>query len=204
MQWSCDRSPLLRYVAGYASKYSESWNPQWLEAAETSWAAALNVDRYWRADAVEQAMVLARSSMSQSNFDSIVYKPRQFGAEEDETRRLYRDRDVSMESLSLLQWLRRYHVVPGQVGRVAKPRRQEFFAVGIEYCKLLSDGFFWQWLVMNIPHRTVHSDLKCIHGRADSATGNLELESLGLHLFVLRRASARLHHIDMEPTDVEV
>ena len=156
VQWWSSASPLLRYVAGYASKYQESWDENWVNSAGNTWAAALNVARYWKAGANEQMMVLSRLGMVSTNVHAILYNPLRFGSVEDDERQFYRLRSAASDDMTFLDFLRLHRIDNKKSCPTLVRHRTGFVAVGIRYAKFLSDDFFWQWLQMNRPFRCVH------------------------------------------------
>ncbi len=154
VQWWHSGTPLLRYVAGYVSKFSEAWDDSWLES-NTAWSAALTVLQCWKPGAAEQVMFLARGGMAFSSMKSCCYTPVAFGAVEDSARELYRRRCEAEETFTFLEWLRRYRIVEGAFGATPVRRRASFFAVGVRYSSPCTSAFFWQWLQMHVPFRRV-------------------------------------------------
>lgn len=158
IQWSTAGAPLLRYVAGYASKFSEAWSSDWVDEADSPLTASLNVARYWKAAAPEQALVLGRGGMVTTNVDSMEYAPKLFGKPEDSLRRLYCRRPEASEALTFLEWLRAFSLSGAEGQEIAKPRAtKHVFAVGIRFARFASPSFFWQWLQVFSKFRSVIS-----------------------------------------------
>ena len=88
----------------------------------------------------------------------------------------YCNRPDSEAGRSYLEWLRE-HREQGSVAhgtyRVTKYQRSSsenwLMAVGVRYRKIKSDRFFWQWLLMNVPHRSP-ADLQSPWGQRVSST----------------------------------
>jgi len=163
VQWWHGRGALLRYVSGYAAKYGESLTHTSLEVHTTPLATALHISRTWCAAAPEQMMALAREAMSFSSVASKAYRPPTFDHHAaDETLYKYRRRAAEEEAASLLQWLRRTTVSGSLADGTmrATPSRQQrgggVAAVAVAYNKFPRDLFFWQWLLMTVPHRMTH------------------------------------------------
>lgn len=160
VQWWHGRGALLRYVAGYASKYGEALVDDNFDVHKDAYHAALHMCRAWLPAAPEQVMALARESMSFTNAMRVTYRPLKFTDAEDLTLHLYRRRDKEQEALTLLQWLR-CTVVTGSLDSgtfAAKPRRgQKLIAVGVLYFSEHGDDFYYQWLQMEIAHRSYSS-----------------------------------------------
>lgn len=156
IQWWDGSGALLRYVVGYVSKYNEAWDELALKEAPTAWGGALALLRNWRAGEAEMVMVLATEPMVFHNFSTKEYNPRFYGEPEDEELALYRRRASELESMSLLQWLRMHTVTGSLEDRTAKAQRRRgrgLVCVGVRYKNYTDDRFFWQWLLMNKPHR---------------------------------------------------
>eukprot|EP00959_Pyramimonas_sp_CCMP1952_P138070 2889952-Pyramimonas_sp.AAC.1 len=147
---------LLRYVSGYASKYGEAITDENLDVSTTAVQTALHICRSWRAGAPEQMMTLARESMSFSSMTTKTYRPTTFDNDPDVSVYLYRRRPADLEDLSFLAWLR-VHTVTGNLasgdGMAKATAGATGAAVGVEYYSFPTDAFFWQWMVMNVPHR---------------------------------------------------
>ena len=154
IQWWAGKAALLRYVAGYVSKFSEAWDPDWLDQKPSAWQGALTVARLWKAAAIEQTLVLARSRMVLTNIQSMVYWPTIWNREEDDYRRLYRLRLTSENDWTLHQWLKKYRLKRHMDSYVAVARRRShLFAVGVRFRRIASDEFFWQWIQLHVPFR---------------------------------------------------
>ena len=156
IQWWDSTGALLLYVVGYVSKYHEAWDNLALKEDTSAWGGALALLRGWHAAEAEMVMVLAREPMVFHNFTNKDYNPRFWGVPEDAEFHLYRRRSIEFKDISLLQWLR-VHTVTGKLEdrtAVAKPRTHKgIVCVGVRYKKVTDDRFFWQWLLMNKPHR---------------------------------------------------
>ena len=173
VQWWTTGYPLLRYVAGYASKYAEAWGHGWLD--NDSFHAALNVAKFWKPGACEMIMVLSRDSMVMTTVSSDQFFPARFGEPGCVAREAYESRSAELESTTFLEWLRAHRVEKDDRGEPCVRKRQckGIFAVGVRYVKFGSDTFFWQWLQMYTPFRTtaalcppemgqVRPDLSCL------------------------------------------
>lgn len=154
VQWWEGREVLMKYV----SKYGESIQDHWLDDASSSWSAAVAMPRCWKPAAIEQALVLSREGMTITNVVAVDCRRIRFGEPEDAHRALYQRRDSSLQDISMLEWLRRFAVVPHQdVHRAVARRGDHVVAVGIRYPKLCCDAYFWTWLYLNKPHRLVET-----------------------------------------------
>jgi hypothetical protein len=159
VQWWDSAGALLLYVVGYVSKYNEAWDALALKEETSAWGGALALLRGWHAAEAEMAMVLAREAMVFHNFTAKDYNPRFWGEPEDVELHLYRRRSTDVKDMTMLEWLRA-HTVSGKLEdrtAVAKPRTNKgILCVGVRYKNVTDDRFFWQWLVMNKPHRLFH------------------------------------------------
>lgn len=158
VQWWSGAEALLRYVAGYVSKFDEAWQQEWLRQDVGALQCALTIARNWKPAAPEQVMTLAREAMAMSNVTAVVfYPPDLLEADSQKHVMLYRRRSIDIESQTLLQWLRK-HLVSGTAGDRtlhACPRRDNsVVGVAVMYAKLLSEKFFRQWVLLHVPHRT--------------------------------------------------
>jgi hypothetical protein len=155
VQWSQGSGLLLRYVSGYVSKFGEAWNDDWVNSAEGSLQAALHVLRCWKPSEAQMVMTLAREQMAFSNVTSIEYRPTAFEKPIDETLVLYRRRSDAEKELSFLEWLRRKVVSKSADGFLTchDRRTSGVTAVAVHYYRFPKAEFFWQWLVMSVPHR---------------------------------------------------
>ena len=156
VQWWHGEGALLRYVSGYVSKYAEHWNDEWLKDVGSSAQAGLNVCRGWKPTEAEMVMTLARESMVLISCDHKDYRPPAYHQQEDAVLYCYRRRDVADERQTCLQWYRQ-HTVSGCLSSdnlsCSSRRRTDLMAIGVWYYDFPKDQFFWQYLLMNFPHR---------------------------------------------------
>jgi hypothetical protein len=156
VQWWDGAGALLRYCVGYVSKYNEAWDALALKEDLTPWGAAMMLLQGWKAAEAEMTMVLAKMPMVFTNFVGKEYNPRFYGVEADEELHLYRCRHPDHEGSSMIAWLRCHTITGTLVDRTARAKphkRKKLYALAIRYKKWTDDRFFWQWLVMNKPHR---------------------------------------------------
>jgi hypothetical protein len=153
IQYDTGRAALLRYVSGYLTKLHESFDSTCLDR-EQGFAGALLAAQMWRPATPEQVMILSRQKLYFTNVTTIKYRPPLPWVELDEKVYLYRSREEEAESLSMIEWLRTV-VISGPVGqRSAHSRkRQDLVCVAADYISIESDSFFYQWLLLNLPHR---------------------------------------------------
>eukprot|EP00959_Pyramimonas_sp_CCMP1952_P271853 5684108-Pyramimonas_sp.AAC.1 len=101
------------------------------------------------------AMVLQRGNMAFTNVESTQYRPPYFRDEPDDSVNAYMSRGRSFDQVTLLEWLREWQVGYDKYKRPHARRRSALRAVGIQYARFLSDDFFWQWMLLNVPFRSV-------------------------------------------------
>ena len=155
VQWWGSSNILLRYVVGYATKFDEGWDKDWLDDAPDSLSAVLHMLRCWHPSECQMVMILARDAMAFTNVDSVHYRMPGFGMEMPAWLVLYRARDPTLESLCLLQWLRQHTLTQVNGSLTAKPReRKTIVAVDAECWRFPKDQFFYQWLLLRLPHRS--------------------------------------------------
>ena len=157
VQWWHSRGALLQYVAGYVSKYAESFEERWLADALHPLGAALAVCHQWKASEAEMVMTLARENMAFTNAVIVDYRPPTFRGPEDGALHLYRRRPAELQPWTFLAWLRR-HLVTGSFeahNLRASLRRRKFVAVAVDYYRFPQDTYFFQWLLLNVPHRAI-------------------------------------------------
>lgn len=155
VQWCNENGLVLRYVAGYVSKFFEGWSDTWMNEASSSLQAGLAVLRCWHASQPQMAMVLSRASMAFTSVITSSYRPLCYWEMEDEKLHLYRRRDRELSETSFLEWLRLMTFDKMADGKLFAKRRKKkgLVALAVQYDNLSRDQFFWQWLVMNVPHR---------------------------------------------------
>jgi hypothetical protein len=158
IQWWDGQGALLRYTVGYVSKYREAWDALALKEDHTAWHSALSLLRTWHAAEPEMAMVLGRQPLLFKNFITKEYNPRFFESEEDAELFCYRRRSTALENMRLHDWLRQ-HTVSGHphdgTAKAIAHTKKGIYVLGVRYKLWFNDMFFWQWLVMNKPHRDV-------------------------------------------------
>lgn len=155
VQWNGGSGLLLRYVAGYCSKFGEGWSDEWVNTADTSFSAGLQLLNSWKPSEPQMVMTLSRMAMAFTNVETLHYRPQAFHEVQDDTTFLYRRRSSDESSLSLLAWLRTKVLAKDADGRlqVRRRKRSTSVAVAVQYYSFPKNDFFWQWMVMNVPHR---------------------------------------------------
>ena len=157
VQWWHSRGALLRYVAGYASKYGENMDASLFDDAPDSMSTALHVCWAWKPAAAEMLMALARESMAFTSVHHKTYRVPSFDNGDDTALYLYRRRPTSEEHVSFVAWLR-WHTITGSLESgtyAAKPLRHPgVSAVAMQSYRISKDEFFWQWMSMHVPHRS--------------------------------------------------
>ena len=156
VQWWDSGNALLRYVSGYAPKFDGNWNNDWLNNANNSVSAALQMLRAWQPSGSQMIMTLSREDMAFSNVATVSYRAPAYHQETPEWLSLYRQRSLDDEALTCRQWLRRYTVTKGAGGIFTAHLRKKttLVAVAIEFYRFPKDTFFWQWLLIERRHRS--------------------------------------------------
>ena len=171
--WS--QGPLFQYVAGYVTKMAEGWSDEWLDDAYNPWEMADQVTKCWRPWEPMMAAILARIPFVHSNATTLTFEcpyPPNLGQDLHPKPEvlLYRSRPPAMDGMSFLSWRRRM-VITGSnsTGHSAHERMQKDGLVlcGIMHCSPKKDAFFYQWLLVNSPHRfphqLIHMDAYKVH-----------------------------------------
>jgi ATP-dependent DNA helicase PIF1 len=181
VQWWHGHAALLQYVSGYVSKFAESWNEEWLER-DSALQAGLAVVRNWKAGAPEQAMTLARMHMAFTNAKAVHFKPPGPQTPDVPALYLYRRRLPEEGPWNLLKWLRHYLIQGSLVDRTLRTKRRKanvLVAVGVLYSPMHRDLFFWQWMLMHLPHRQL-ADL--MPACMEKVSAHLRYFAAALHL----------------------
>lgn len=148
------RAMILNYVSSYVSKWQDSFDSEGLYSVHVSafQAAYRHVKDFHPG---EPDMWLSLSSVKPawtSSNQKTFTAPTSQTVEKSVVVSKYMRRPSSMESMSLLQWLRAVDHKPSVPKRY---RVGSTTLVGVKYLSLFNDEFFFQQMLMNVPHREV-------------------------------------------------
>ena len=148
---------LLHYVTSYVSKWQDSFATTGMYNTHvTPYQAAIRHLKDLHPCEPEMWMTFASIKPAWSSSITKKYTPpTSLTVENDTTARKYRQRLPDLEHMSFLQWLR---AVTHQAPRPKLYSRQDTL-VGIKYLSLYKEEYFFQYVLMNHPHRHLN-DLK--------------------------------------------
>ena len=154
VQVANDNSLILQYVAGYVSKWKESFHADSIFTAQAP--PALTAFRYIASLSIcEPEMWMLLTSKKLSWCDSTRTQFRVPDASHAATHTVvlqYYARSHDCESMSLHQYLREYNVA------VTPPKRYKAgtsVLVGVQYLSIYNPMYFFQLLLMTYPHRDI-------------------------------------------------
>jgi hypothetical protein len=189
--WGLGHGLLLRYVAGYVPKFSDSFQKDWLEGCPTGWNLASRVLHGYRP--LEPQMWLALSRQKLVRHSGMAKKANIPDPDSDDTSVLwqaYMDCTTRCEDMSFWKWLHCFRLVAGapQIYQWAakryealvepKPSLEDWLQdlelqgevlVGCSMYKHGNPKWFGQWLLLNVPHRTRKHLVNSLCRRAPSS-----------------------------------
>lgn len=161
VQWWHGRGALLNYVTGYTTKFKERWDASWALQGESHWTAGDLYSKHWQCAEPQMVMTLAREPMVYTTALTKHFRVPARAEDLPASHSPYCHRCAEHEELSFLQWLRLHREMGSvQAGTFAmRPYQRRdapdfLLAVGVVYRKITRDVFFWQWMLMNVPHRS--------------------------------------------------
>lgn len=159
VQWWHGKGALLNYVTTYTTKFTEKWDGDLALHAEDHWKAGDLYTKYWKCAQPQMAMVLGRSPMV---WHSAMCKPFRVPWNLNAlppSYHCYCCRPSDEEHVTYTQWLRLYRQVGSASAGTARMQKymkagKQLVALGAIYSSIKKDIFFWQWLLMHVPHRS--------------------------------------------------
>ncbi len=186
VQFSDGRGMLLRYVASYTAKFSDSWSSQWLSDEASDYAISRRVlneyhplepEMFLQLGAQQHAQAITHGTVKRfvvpspwtgtmpdvvARYASCAWRPdrmtlleymRRTNAKGGVHRKLairyeqlQKDSDPSVEGVSLERWA------------LEAPMRGEVM-IAARCSSRLSDAYYGQWIILNVPFRDVDGDL---------------------------------------------
>ena len=151
VQVASDNSRILQYVAGYISKWKESYHPNSTFTAQSS-PTLIAFKHLCTLSICEPEMWILLSNKKLSWCDSTrsAYQvPDPCHASENMELSNYHPHPENLENLSFLRYLRSYNA------SVCPPKQYKdgtSVLVGLQYLSIYNPVYFFQFLLMNHPH----------------------------------------------------
>lgn len=157
VQWWHGKAALLQYVTGYTTKFKERWDLSWAISEDSPWTAGDLYSKYWQCAQPQMLMVLAREPMVYTTASTKRMKAPWNPGALPQSHTLYcldQERELSLTYLQYLRTHREIGSIAQGTYRLKPYDKPHLVAIGVKYYAIRRDLFFWQWMLLNIPHRS--------------------------------------------------